>query len=218
MRPEVIELSANPLPDIPCQTSRMKNLTTTLCLTLAVLLWTTMSIAKADSWVDEDGGAIVKVQDGIISIYSLNSFFYFDGIFSNVMKHRIKVRVCMGFNEPNRPKDCRRDMATRYSIHNKGKNRAIHVKMSSFPFIISAFEGYLKSGRTMKISFDDGDFYAAYILDKTHVIDKESKKILALPDQSRTQHEPPAYLWQSSNISTAQAFARECVRKNYKGC
>jgi hypothetical protein len=76
----------------------------------------------------------------------------------------------------------------------------------------------LKSGRTMKISFDDGDFYAAYILDKTHVIDKESKKILALPDQSRTQHEPPAYLWQSSNISTAQAFARECVAKKYKGC
>ena len=73
MRSEVSELSANPLPDIPCQTSRMKNLTITLCLTISVLLWTTMSIAKADSWVDEDGGAIVKVQDGIISIYSLNS-------------------------------------------------------------------------------------------------------------------------------------------------
>ena len=54
--------------------------------------------------------------------------------------------------------------------------------MSSFPFIVSAFEDYLRSGRTVKISFDDGDLYAAYILNKTHVIDKKSKEILALPD------------------------------------
>jgi hypothetical protein len=160
----------------------MRKLTATLCLMIAVLFWTTMSIAKAGSWVDEDGGAIVKMQDGIISIYSLNSFFYFDEIFSNVRKHRIKVRVCLGFNEPNRPKDCRREVTTRYSMHNQGKNRAIHADMSAFPFIVSAFEDYLRSGRTMKISFDDGDLYAAYILNKTHVIDKKSKKILALPD------------------------------------
>jgi hypothetical protein len=34
----------------------------------------------------------------------------------------------------------------------------------------------------MKISFDDGDLYTAYILNKAHVIDKKSEKILALPD------------------------------------
>jgi hypothetical protein len=105
-----------------------------------------MSIAKADSWVDDDGGAIVKMQDGIISIYSLNSFFYFDEIFSNVRKHRIKVRVCLGFNKPKHPKDCGREVTTRYSMHNQGKNRAIHADMSSFPFIVSAFAGLLEIG------------------------------------------------------------------------
>jgi hypothetical protein len=36
----------------------MKNLTATICLMIAVLFWTTMSIAKADSFVDDD---LVKV-------------------------------------------------------------------------------------------------------------------------------------------------------------
>ena len=53
---------------------------------------------------------------------------------------------------------------------------------SSFPFLISAFEDYLKAGRTMRISLDDDDLYAAYILNKTHTLTKESKDVLALTD------------------------------------
>jgi hypothetical protein len=149
------------------------------------LFWGTIPLAKADSWIDEDGDSIVIVEDTVISIYSLNSFYYFDEIFSNLRKNDKKIRVCFGFDangETGRPADCIKDLAANYSIHNHGKNRAIHVDISSFPFLISAFEDYLKAGRTMRISLDDDDLYAVYILNKTHALTKESKDVLALTD------------------------------------
>ena len=149
------------------------------------LFWGTIPLAKADSWIDEDGESIVKVEDTVITIYSLNSFYYFDEIFSNVRKNDKKIRVCFGFDEngkTGRPTDCIEHLKAHYSFHNHGKNRAIHVDISSFPFLISAFEDYLKAGRTMRISLDDYDLYAAYTLNKTHALTKKSKDILALPD------------------------------------
>lgn len=142
-------------------------------------------MAQADSWIDEDGGTIVRVKGSVISIFSLDSFYYFDQILSNVRKNQIKIRVCLGFGKKNKtgqPTDCIKDLSAHYSFHNKGKNRAIHVKLSSFSFLLSAFEDYLISGRTMKISIDDGDLYSVYTLNKKHLLTKESENVLALPD------------------------------------
>ena len=149
------------------------------------LFWGIMPLAKADSWIDEDGDSIVTVEDTVISIYSLNSFYYFDEIFSNVRKNDKKITVCFGFDaswSTGRPSDCIEDLAATPSFHNHGKNRALHVDIPSFSFLISAFEDYLKAGRTMRFSLDDDDLYAAYILNKTHALTKESKDVLALTD------------------------------------
>ena len=158
-----------------------------LLVYLFIGLWGIMPLAKADSWIDEDGDSIVKVEDTVITIYSLNSFYYFDEIFSNVRKNDKKIRVCFGFDEngkTGRPTDCIKDLAvasSSVSIRNHVK-KAIHVDISSFPFLVSAFEDYLKAGRTMRISLDDYDLYAAYILNKTHALTEESKDVLALTD------------------------------------
>ena len=141
-----------------------------------------VSIAKTDTWIDEDGETLVKIDSRIVSIQSLNSFYYFDKIFTNIRQNNTKIKLCLGFNQNTLPKDCTNYIEAEYFFYNKGKNRTINIDMYSSPLLLKAFEDYLKSGKTMKISIDDNDLYAAYILNKKYILTEKSIKIIKLPN------------------------------------
>ena len=138
------------------------------------------NIANADIWVDEDRDSYVEISNSTISINSLNSFYFFDQIFTNIRKNNTKVRLCLGENKNGIPEDCTDYMNADYLFYNKGKNRSISLEINNYLFLIKAVENYLKFGKTMKISIDDNDLYAAYILNKDFTLNKNSKKILEL--------------------------------------
>ncbi|MDC1001507.1 hypothetical protein OAS89_03380 [Alphaproteobacteria bacterium] len=144
-----------------------------------------ITAAKSDVWTDEDGASFVQIKEGMVSIYSLNDFYHFDQIFTTIRNGKSKIRVCIGENIENKtgmPTDCFIDIKASYSFHNKGKSRAIHAEMFNYPFILKAFEEYLGSGNTMKISIDNNDLYYASILNINYKLTAESEAVLKLPD------------------------------------
>jgi hypothetical protein len=150
-------------------------------LSLFLMLVMLTSFAKSDNWVDIDGGAIVRFKDESISIFSLNSFFYFDQIFNAVRKEKKQLRLCIGKGDmAGRPNDCFEDVSALPRIYNQGKNRALHLDFSSHPFVIELLEDQLVNGHLIKISIDDGDLFSAYTLHKTHIISEEADRILSL--------------------------------------
>ena len=147
---------------------------------LIFLFYINNNFVRADLWIDEDGDSYVNINNGTLSINSLNSFYYFDQIFTNIRKTNTKVRWCLGENKAGIPKDCTNYMEANYYFYNSGKNRVLSMDVNNFPFLVKAFENYLKSGKTMKVSIDDNDLYAAYILNKNFNLTNASKKILKL--------------------------------------
>ena len=138
---------------------------------------------KSDVWIDEDGFTAIEIKEnGLISFFDTGSFYYFDQIFGNVRKNEIKLTLCLGFPQKNRPSDCLEKLTSTFSFHNHGKTRALHVDLSKYPFLISSFEEQLHLGKTMEISIDDGDLYSSYILNKDYKLKEESIKIFKLSD------------------------------------
>ena len=151
-------------------------------LLLAVIALHT-DIIKSDVWIDEDGTSAVEIKEnGLVSFFDTGSFYYFDQIFGNVRKNKIKLTLCLGLPQKDRPSDCLEKLPSNFSVHNHGKTRALHVDLSNYPFLISSFEEQLQSGKTMKISIDDEDLYAAFNLNKGYKLKKESIKIFKLSD------------------------------------
>ena len=99
-----------------------------LFLLLAALALT--DTVKSDVWIDEDGNAAVEIKEsGNISFFDTGSFYYFDQIFGNVRKNKIKLTLCLGFPKKGRPTDCLKNMPSNFSVHNNlyssGKNAFI---------------------------------------------------------------------------------------------
>lgn len=138
------------------------------------------NVANADIWIDEDRESFVEIKNNRITINSLNSFYFFDQIFTNVRKNDTKIRLCLGENIKGIPKDCTDYMKANPFFYNHGKNRAISLDIDEGIFLIQAVENYLKHGKIMKISIDDNDLYAAYILNKKFTLNRKSLKILKL--------------------------------------
>lgn len=144
-----------------------------------------ITAAKSDVWIDEDGTSFVEIKDGMVSIYNLTDFYYFDQIFTTIRNGNSKIRVCIGENIENKTgmaTDCFIDIKASYSSHNKGKIRAIHAEMFNYPFILKAFGEYLDSENTMKISIDNNDVYYATVLNINYKLTAESEAVLKLPD------------------------------------
>ena len=150
-------------------------------LPLFLVLLILTPFAKSDNWVDIDGGAVVRFKPESISIFSMDSFFYFDQIFNAVRKEGIKLRLCIGRGDSEgRPKDCFEDVSALPRIYNQGKNRALHLNFSNHPYVIELLEDQLTTGHQLKISIDDGYLFSAYTLHKAHVISEEADRILSL--------------------------------------
>ena len=138
---------------------------------------------KSDVWVDEDGTTVIEIKEnGLISFFDTGSFYYFDQIFGNVRKNEIKLTLCLGFPQKDRPSDCLKKLPSNFSVHNNGKTRALHVDLSKYPFLTSSFENQLRLGKTIEISIDDGDLYSSYTLNKGYKLREESIKIFKLSD------------------------------------
>ena len=156
----------------------MKRLLLLLLATLAVPM-----VVKSDVWIDEDGHTAIEInENGRISFFDAGSFYYFDQIFGNVRKNKIKLTLCLGFPKKDRPSDCLEKMPSNFSVHNHGKTRALHVDLSNYPFLTSSFEQQLRSGKTMEISIDDGDLYTSFSLNKSYKLNEDSLIIFRLSD------------------------------------
>lgn len=146
------------------------------------------SSVNAEFWIDEDGGALVQITDETLSILSINNFYYFDQIFTSVRKEKSPVRVCAGMTDDTttgRPNVCVSNLTAKYSMHNKGKVRALHIDIkerSSLIDLMKITDQLLREGSVTKVSIDDGDLYAAYTLHEHYQLTPESHNILLLPD------------------------------------
>ena len=146
------------------------------------------SSVNAEFWVDEDGGALVQITKETLSILSIDNFYYFDQIFTSVRKENSPIRVCAGKNEEGitgRPNICISNLTAKYSMHNKGKVRALHIDTKENEGLIDLMkmtDQLLREGSIAKVSIDDGDLYAAYTLYEHYQLTPESHNILLLPD------------------------------------
>ena len=90
---------------------------------------------KSDVWIDEDGTTAIEIKEnGLISFFDTGSFYYFDQIFGNVWKNEIKLILCLGFPQKDRPSDYLEKLPNNFSVHNHGKTRALHVNFQIIPF------------------------------------------------------------------------------------
>jgi len=140
---------------------------------------------KSDIWIDVDRSAGVNInKNGIVNFFDTSSFYYFDQIFSNVRKNDIQLNVCLGFSglKKEMPSDCLSKLPTYYSVHNRGKTKALNVNLSNYPFLLNSFEEKLRLGETLEISIDDGYLFYMISLNKNHTLNEESIKILQLSD------------------------------------
>lgn len=138
--------------------------------------------AAAATWVDEDGDTFILVNEKTLSIYSTNSFYYFDELFTDVRKGA-KIRLCVGVKSgTGMASDCIGNFNPSPGFNNQGKTRSLHFNIEQFPFVIEAFEDYLRAGETMKLSIDNFDLFSAYSLNAKYELSEEALRTLELPD------------------------------------
>ena len=158
---------------------------TVLISTIFLIISTSV---KAEYWVDEDGGALVFIDDEVLSFYSIDNFYYFDQIFTSVRKEKTPVRICAGLEKDGAsglPETCVSNLTAEYTMHHKGKVRALHIDLqdsSTLLDLIESIETSLQDGFVTKVSIDDSDLYAAYTLHRHYQLTPESHNILLIPD------------------------------------
>ena len=144
--------------------------------------------SMAEFWVDEDGESLVLITDETLSILSIDDFYYFDQIFTSVRKEKAPVRICAGTSVEGStgvPESCVSNLSATYSMHHKGRVRALHIDIQESPALVELMkttDKSLRAGQVTKVSIDDSDLYAAYTLQKDYQLTPESHNILLLPD------------------------------------
>lgn len=145
---------------------------------LVILCFYPISL-KADTWIDEDGDSAVQIRDKFLTIYSLGGWYYFDELFSDVRQGSL-LRLCLGFEPgPGMATDCLGKFEVTPSVHNEGYNRSLSFNIEVFSFIIDDFENSLRSGKTLKLSIDNDDLFAAYTLNVEYKFNEDALEILA---------------------------------------
>jgi len=137
---------------------------------------------RADIWVDEDGVSFVSIEGSILSVYSLDDFYYFDELFTSARRGAY-LNLCLGGAEGSgMASDCLGPFKAAARTYNQGKNRALHFNINDFPFVFEAFENSLRNRQTMKLSIDDNDLFTAYTLHEKHTLTNEALNVLLLDD------------------------------------
>lgn len=152
-------------------------------LSLVFVVTITSTIAThADVWVDEDEQTFVIIEDGLFSIYDTGSFYFFDELFS-VARKGTALWLCIGNDEETgMATDCILKKVPVAGFNNGGKTRSLHFEIKEFPYIFKLLEQDLRSGKSVKVSIDNGDLFAAYSLNANFRLNQASLKILELPD------------------------------------
>lgn len=147
---------------------------------IMLLLMTLISpLSWSYSWVDVDGGAIVQFHKNRLSIYSLDSFFYFDEIFKSVRKDQHYLNLCFADGlVKKKPNDCFKGVLAITGFYHGGKNRALHLDVSNYSYMMKLVENQLLNNRSIKVSIDNGDLFSAYTLQYNNTLTEESRIIL----------------------------------------
>lgn len=140
------------------------------------------SAAHADIWVDKDEETVVKIDEGILSIFSMGDFYFFDELFT-LSRKGTSLRLCVGKEDGSgMATDCILEQVPVAGFNNEGKTRSLHFDVAQFPYVFESLEQDLKSGDAVKVSIDNGDIFAAYSLSAIYRLNAASLKILELPD------------------------------------
>ena len=146
------------------------------------LVIATPNTVFADTWVDKDRGTYVVLDDGVLSVHSTQSFYYFDVLFAQVRAGE-KLTLCIGEAVMSETAtDCLGEFEPSVGFSNEGKNRSLHFDVAHYPFIFSAYEEMLRDGKTLRLKIDDADLFAGYTLHKSNSLSAEAMDVLSLPE------------------------------------
>jgi hypothetical protein len=135
-------------------------------------------IALSETWVDEDGEALVVIDFPTVKIVSTGSYYFFDRIFDSVRAEK-EVRLCIGSaGNEGVASDCLIGVPS-VEFQNKGNVRVIAYETIYSEFMLQAVERYLREGERIKVTVDDFDLYAGYTLHKDHELTEKAKQMLA---------------------------------------
>ena len=134
--------------------------------------------AFPETWVDEDGKAMVVIESPVVKIISTSSFTYFDKMFDNVRNEK-EVRLCIGEDDTDEvASDCVLGVP-RVEFQNKGNTRIIIFDTLYSKFMLQAVEHYLAEGKSIRVTVDDIDIFAAFIIHKDNMLTDKAKLILS---------------------------------------
>lgn len=169
----------------------MKTLTSILVFIVLIIY---PAYASSDTWVDEDGQAVVSFEDNKVSITSLSAFYYFDTIFDSAGKGEVVIlSIGMG-GADGMASDLVVGEAS-VSVGIDGKARTITFDTAYAEFKIFSAEKFLRNGEKIKVSIDNEDLFAAYTLSKDYELTAESSAIyIANKDLASISPEGIAFL------------------------
>jgi hypothetical protein len=138
---------------------------------------------QAQIWVDKDGSSFITLENERVTIFSTDSFFYFDQLFSRVLNQNEQLDFCVGFDDgPGMASDCYFGHSPQISFYNEGKTRAMHFDISQYPFLFAVMNDYLNRNIPIKVSINTEKLFASYSIQKEHLLTEEALKIIRLPN------------------------------------
>ena len=148
-----------------------------------LLTLTISSNAFSKDWVDIDRNTFIRIEAETLSIYSTDSFFYFDNLFSKVINDGEELILCIGFDVgPGIATDCYSKETPKALFFNEGKTRAMKFNLSHLPFLLDSLNTNLSNGKKIKISINNDKLFSAYSIHKNHKLSANAVKILTLPN------------------------------------
>lgn len=134
-------------------------------------------------WVDVDKNTFIRLDSDSLSIYSTDSFFYFDNLLSKVINNNEELILCLGFDTgPGIATDCHVKEIPKVLFFNEGKTRVMKFDLSHVPYLLSTLNSNLENGKSMKVSINNDKLFSSYSIHKKHKLSASAKKILSLPN------------------------------------
>ena len=133
----------------------------------------------ADTWVDEKGDMLIKIDGQTAIITDVSSFYSFNKVFKSI-HDGYRYELCFGFDdteEVEQGTECIETSATTVEDPNN-KIKSIIFSSQAYPDDFTAIDYYLSNGRRMKVGASDFDKYFYLELHKDHRLSDEAVSII----------------------------------------